>query len=258
MVKVSFKYFAMQYWWLFLAAIVIPIIGIVGYFLAFCGALHDKSIWATIVMGCISYIGTVAWGIFIYYDGWLRQKEQEYRDFPRIKLYCISKSKDQTVFEFDDIDGIQLEEKIFADQFFFMKYRLENIGSHTLFNFHSIFIAVFFNGPGYIKQHSDFFHMTMANIASFRESMDLYAGVLKQFVGNDPKTINHSIGYLFSFQDDMMKRYYCSCEVNITDGKNRFLNKVRIFTDKEYNEIISKYQKVYGKDQYPYSEIFGI
>ncbi len=259
MEKATCKHFFKQYKWLFVIALAIPVVGIVGYCVVFRERALDESVWATIVMGFISYIGTIAWGVFIYYDGWRRQKEQEYRDFPRIKAGCVPKDKEQAVYTYEDICGrpITQAEKT-TELFFYLKFRIHNMGNHALFNFRPKLVLVYVNHGGDAEQKPRHFVDLSAEIISFRESSDLYVGVLKDAVGWDAKNINTSITYVFSFQDDLMNVYYCRCVMPIYNGKKEFLDNVYVYTEKEYNELMAKYERIKDSCQFPYSQIFGI
>lgn len=259
MQQASFNCFFKQYKWLFGIASAIPTIGIAEYCLAFWNRAFDENIWATIVTSCISYIGTVAWGIFIYYDGWRRQKEQEYRDFPRIKAGCVPKNKDQAVYTYEEVCGrpITQAEKT-TELFFYLKFRVYNMGNHALFNFRPKLILVYVNYKGDAEQKPQHFVNLTKEIISFRESSDLFIGVMKDAIGWDPQTINTTVTYVFSFQDDLMKIYYCRCVIPIYGGKKQFQDDLHIYTEKEYNALMARYEQIKDSCQFPYSQIFGL
>ena len=95
--NISFKYFAKHHSWLFLVVVLMPIL-CVGIYCALFWKCIDESIVATIVMGIISYIGTVAWGIFIYYKSWVDKEIQEYKNRPIIESKVLLSSKGSQSF----------------------------------------------------------------------------------------------------------------------------------------------------------------
>lgn len=56
--------------------------------MAVCNSCLDETIWATIISGIISYIGTIAWGVFIFYDSWQRRIEQDYKSRPIVRIHA--------------------------------------------------------------------------------------------------------------------------------------------------------------------------
>ena len=67
-------------------AVLVPLFLIGGYSIAYRRSSLDEAIWATIISGLVSYIGTIAWGVFIFYESWQRRVEQEYKERPILEV----------------------------------------------------------------------------------------------------------------------------------------------------------------------------
>lgn len=85
---ISFKRFSKEYWCLFLIALFVPLFSIGGYCFIYRKSCLDETIWATIISGVVSYVGTIAWGIFIFYDSWQRRIEQDYKNRPIVRIHA--------------------------------------------------------------------------------------------------------------------------------------------------------------------------
>lgn len=258
--NISFKYFFRQYWWLFVLAMLIPVVCVLTFCFVYGESRFDKTIWATIISGGISYVGTIAWGMFIYYDSWQRRKEQEYRDKPRIRVGCINKDTEQAAFTYEDICGRPLNQNERTnDIFFYFKVRLVNNGNHTIFDIKPCLVLVYFRhlGGDVEQEHGHYLDLSR-EIVSFKESCDLYVGVSKFLVGADAKIIETTITYVFRFQDDLMNTYYCRSVIPITRGKRQFTGEFYLYAEEEYNELMRRYEQIKDTCQCPYSRIFGI
>lgn len=80
----SFGKFLKEYWFLFAAILVLPFFIVTLYYMIFGGGIPDKAISATFFSCIISYIGTIAWGVFIFFDSWQRNVELEYKNRPLV------------------------------------------------------------------------------------------------------------------------------------------------------------------------------
>lgn len=240
MEEISFKYFAKHHLWLLLAVILIPILGI-GIYCGLYWQCIDESIVATIVMGVISYVGTIAWGLFIYYNSWSSEQLQKYRDRPRIRVGCVVKENGLPLYTYEEIVGHPLgSNDRYADQFVFLKVRIVNEGNHAIFNVKSEQIFVQVGQRADIKQNTNMnINMNSFNVIAFKEHFEYYVGVLKQVVGDDLEKVNNFITYVLRFQDDLLNIYYCELKVWIKDGKKRFPNTFNLYTESEY-EVIKK------------------
>lgn len=69
-VSYIFKNFFKKYWWLILILILIPIIAIVSFCIAFRKELHEISAWASMIAGIATYIGTIILSLFVFYNSW--------------------------------------------------------------------------------------------------------------------------------------------------------------------------------------------
>ena len=82
----SFKDFLKEYLWLFIIITGLPCLLTVCYLIIFYDNVIGKDIWTKIVTSIISYAGTIGWGIFIFHNSWLKNKEEDLRNRPRISI----------------------------------------------------------------------------------------------------------------------------------------------------------------------------
>ena len=239
MKEITFKYFAKHHLWLLLAVILIPVLGI-GIYCGLFWKCIDESIVATIVMGAISYIGTVAWGLFIYYNSWSNEQLQKYRDRPRIRVGCVAKDNGLSLYTYDEATNKPLvPNDMFAEQFFFLKLRIVNEGNHSIFNFKSENVLVQVDEQANVQQNMNMnINISSSDVVAFKDVYEYYIGILKENVGEDISAANNFITYVFSFQDDLLNIYYCVLKVWIRNGKRMFPNKTyTVYTENEYKEI---------------------
>ena len=71
---------------MFITVATFSILIVACYFIVFFNSEIDKDIWASILTCVISYVGTIGWGIFIFHDSWLRNKEEERKNRPRLSM----------------------------------------------------------------------------------------------------------------------------------------------------------------------------
>lgn len=238
MKEISFKYFAKHHLWLLLVVTLIPILGI-GIYCALFWKCIDESIVATIVMGVISYIGTVAWGLFIYYNSWSSEQLQMYRDRPRLRVGCIRNQNELSLYTGEEVMGKPLEgNDKYADNFVFLKIRITNNGNHTIFNVKPINVLVQIGQEANRPQGINAFINTQtASVFAFKDQCEYYVGLCKTIVGDGLEKVNNYVSHIFSFQDDLLNIYYGEMQVWIRDGKQMFPASLNIYTDSEYQKI---------------------
>lgn len=122
----SFKDFLKEYRWLIIIITGLPLLLTVCYLIIFYDNVIGKDIWAEIITSIISYAGTIGWGIFIFHNSWLKSKEEDRRNRPRISINYhydkfVKKNRDghQCLFSYERIEkelkGKFNEIKIFDD-----------------------------------------------------------------------------------------------------------------------------------------------
>ena len=238
MKEITFKYFAKHHLWLLLAVILIPVLGI-GIYCGLFWRCIDESIVATIVMGVISYIGTVAWGLFIYYNSWSNEQLQKYRDMPRLRIGCVEKENRWSLYTYEEVvNRPLLPNDRFAEQFLFLKIRIINEGNHTIFNISPEDVLVQVGQEAGIPQNIKCFDSSgSSNVISFKEQHECYVGILKEVIGDNLEEVSNFITYSFRFQDDLLNIYYCEVNVWIHKGMRRFPCSPKIYTDSEYQKV---------------------
>lgn len=238
MKEITFKYFAKHHLWLLLAVILIPVLGI-GIYCGLFWRCIDESIVATIVMGVISYIGTVAWGLFIYYNSWSNEQLQKYRDRPRLRVGCIRNQNELSLYTGEEVIGKPLKgNDKYADNFVFLKIRITNNGNHAIFNVKPINVLLQIGQEANMPQGINAFINTQtASVFAFKDQCEYYVGLYKTIVGDDLENVNNYVSHIFSFQDDLLNIYYCEMQVWIKGGKQMFPANLNIYTDSEYQKI---------------------
>lgn len=94
------KDFSGQYWKLLIAIALLPIIAIISYLLIFTIDGKENDFWLTIISCIIPYLGTMGWGIFIFYHTWRHDKEEELRSIPKISIS----------YDYDEVSPIHFDE----------------------------------------------------------------------------------------------------------------------------------------------------
>ena len=238
MKEITFKYFAKHHLWLLLAVILIPVLGI-GIYCGLFWRCIDESIVATIVMGVISYIGTVAWGLFIYYNSWSNEQLQKYRDKPRLRVGCVEKDNRLPLYTYEEVvnRSIQPNDR-FADMFVYLKVRVINEGNHSIFSISPEDVLVQVGQEAGIPQNIKCFDCSnSSNVITFKEQHTCYVGVLKEVIGDKLDEASNYITYSFRFQDDLLNIYYCEVNVWIHKGVIRIPCSSKLYTDSEYQKI---------------------
>lgn len=230
--NITFKDFAKQYKWLFIIAIVFPIISILNYFIAFSNEYIGKEIWATIMCCIISYVGTIAWGVFIFYHSWLKEKDIEKRETPRISIdnlfdkYKLKNenwhqcfftyerlkecSNDIKMCEFKSGDGLHSDN----DDYGYLGIGLNNLGSHLIHDimFTKIYVANRLSANRNDveiteqKERVMLFPNDNHRTLAFKDRATYFVGVLKRLV-DTRKPMRREVYIIISFTDEFSKDY---------------------------------------------------
>lgn len=109
MKNINFSNFVKKHLWLFIICILLPFLIIIGLLYYFNSYYLEQGTVATIVIGMLTYIGTILWGIFIYYKSWMDKMIQEYRDRPIVDMNVRLSNKvplDYQMYEKTEVDEI--------------------------------------------------------------------------------------------------------------------------------------------------------
>jgi hypothetical protein len=241
----SFKYFAKEYWGLFIAVILFPTILFTVFFIIYQGQEIDKSIFAAFATCIISYVGTIGLSIFIFHDSWLRGKEEEYRNRPRVSINCHYDSYKlkngdghQCFFTYKrikDEPNLKLNEiKIYDDNngdmeetdYDYIGIILENRGSHLVYSNYCRKIYVVNRGEFYDKEETNieeqkgriwFSLKDNPSTLAFKDTAMHFLGIEKTLV--DTKLpIRREIYILLSIEDDYSKEHHYILPIHYCNG----------------------------------------
>ena len=233
--KTSFKDFAKEYWGLFFAVVVIPTSLFSIYFIAYSNHEIDKSISATFLTCIISYIGTIGLSIFIFHNSWLKGKEEEYRNRPRVSIgrhYDCYKLKNgdghQCFFTYERIKedpNLKLDEiKIFDDnddymeetQYDYVGIIIKNHSSHLVYS--NVFRGIYIVDRGEYRNKEEckvqrqkgriwFSLKDNPSTLAFKDTAMHFLGIEKKLV-DTTKPIRREIYILLSIEDDFSKEHH--------------------------------------------------
>lgn len=246
--NLSFKQFYKEYKWLFVIAIMMPVLWLSAYCLIYRDRYLDEGIWATITSSLVAYIGTIAWGIFIFYDSWLRKKEQEYKERPILSIQA--KLSDKVPLDYQMYDKAEVEEIL-----------NRSVGIHGLRQVqeksHSIkYVAVTITNFG-LSLISD---IALLDVYLDKDKESIHQGKYGYLSSLDiPKTLSYkdkwiayvaidetlfyklsegykSISIYFKLKQNMLETYFVVITIH-TCGRGTYSQDVKIYREKEYDEL---------------------
>ena len=216
--KASFKDFAIEHLWLFVLCILLPIAVLELFFHYFNYELEQGSA-ATIVIGVLTYIGTILWGMFIYYKSWLDKKKQEFKDWPKVDIIYIPKTDGKAFYNSGD-DEIQ---KLLGMYSFmsisncFLRVKIINYGIHTIHNIYHTSTTILIDGEEIEESPLNYIDATEGKALGFKETYERYIGVLIKNISNyNTATLN--IKSIFQFTDSLTNTYYLETTISIRQG----------------------------------------
>lgn len=243
--NISFKYFAKHHSWLFLVVVLMPIL-CVGIYCALFWKCIDESIVATIVMGIISYIGTVAWGIFIYYKSWVDKEIQEYKNRPIIESKVLLSSKGSQSFRLYEKSEVEdsLNVRILyhgLEQFnnTNIKYALieiTNYGTTILSNLKIEFVVVKKWKNVKIQEYNNYVNsVDFAKTLLNKDKWELFVAIDESLIETNDKGVPEIIIAL-KFNNNFIDTYYNIITLQIV-GKGSYLAPSVIYTEEDYEKV---------------------
>lgn len=258
------KDFSGQYWKLLMAIALLPIIAIISYLLIFTIDGKENDFWLTIISCIIPYLGTMGWGIFIFYHTWRHDKEEELRSIPKISIS----------YDYDEVSPIHFDEphsclyshtRLIAkkhgnlsmirtfnrkhldeDDCGYLGLSIINLSSRLVY-FGCITDVYVVNrdliGSSNIKvekqsEHIIFFSKESHFTLTYKDRLMLYVGVDKDLADTRSK-ISRDIYVLFSIEDEHSREYIYISFIYYTSGtilmgRNRIVNKneLKILSEK--------------------------
>ena len=248
---ISFRRFSEKYWWLYLIAVLVPFFLIGGYCLVYHKSNLDQTIWATIISSIVSYIGTIAWGVFIFYDSWQRRIEQEYRERPILSVQATL--SDKVPQDYQMYEKQEVEEKLnFKVEIHGLKQAQQK--SHVVKYVH---IAITNYGLSpisdislvdvYLDGNKDYIHQgTYGYISSLgcpitlfcKDKWDAFVAIDETLFYKLPMGMKQ-ISVYFKLKQNTIETYYVVVTIN-TCGRGTYGQSVNVIKETEFDKILSQ------------------
>ena len=218
MMKNSFKNFVVEHLCLFAACILFPIV-VIELFCHFNNYDLEQGTTATIVIGVLTYIGTILWGVFIYYKSWLDKKTQEYRDRPQVDIKYIAKVDGKAFYNSKDeeIKGLLGMFNFMNGNNCFLRVKFVNYGIHTILNIYHISTTILIDGKEIEESTLNYIDATEGKALGFKETYERYIGLK---INNIPNynTATAKVKSVFQFSDSLTNTYNLETTIDIRGG----------------------------------------
>ena len=218
MKNISFKVFFIEHLWLFAVCILLPFV-VVDLFCYFNNYDLEQGTVATIVIGVLTYIGTILWGMFIYYKSWLDKKKQEIRDWPRVDVKYIPKLDGKAFYNSQD-DVIKLHLGYFNFMNInncFLRVQFINYGIHSIHNIYHTSTTILIDDKEIEESTLNYIDATEGKALGFKETYERYIGVLIKNIPNY-NTATVKVKSVFQFSDSLTNTYYLETTISIRQG----------------------------------------
>lgn len=257
----SFKDFATENRWMLTITLAFPIILITCYITIILDCEINTEVWNTILTCFLTYYGTIGWGLFIYHDSWLRSKEEDYRNRPRLSIgyhydrivkknsgghqcfFSYQRIKDMfkgdlcKIRIFEDKDISDMEES----QYGFLGIEFKNYGSHLIYlkAFTSVYVVnrEMDENIEIMKQEGTFLLSLKNNpyTLAFNDTTMYLLGIEKELV-DTTKSIRRDICITLSIEDEFSKEHYYFLPIYYNNGSIMFGCRKEM-NIKEFNKI---------------------
>lgn len=216
--KASFKDFAIEHLWLFVLCILLPIAVLELFFHYFNYELEQGSA-ATVVIGVLTYIGTILWGMFIYYKSWLDKKKQEFRDWPKVDIKYIPKTDGKAFYNSgdDEIQELLGMYSFMSISNCFLRVKIINYGIHTIHNIYHTSTTILIDDEEIEESTLNYIDATEGKALGFKEAYERYIGIKNSNLPID-KPITLKIKSVFQFNDSLTNTYNLETTMDIQDG----------------------------------------
>ena len=217
--KSSFKDFVIEHLWLFAVCILFPVV-VIDLFCYFNNYDLEQGTVATIVIGVLTYIGTILWGMFIYYKSWLDKKKQEIRDWPRVDIKYIPKKNGKAFYNSQDaeIKALLSMYSFMNIHNCFLRIKFINYGKYTtIHNIYHTSTTIIIDGKEINESILNFIDATEGKALDFKETYERYIGVLIKNIPNY-NTATVKVKSVFQFSDSLTNTYYLETTISIRQG----------------------------------------
>ena len=231
-------------------AVLVPLFLIGGYSIAYRRSSLDEAIWATIISGLVSYIGTIAWGVFIFYESWQRRVEQEYKERPILEVNAKLSDKSPRyyqMYEKSEVEEIlsrqvsicglkQVHEKSHK-----VKYVCVSITNYglSLISDMSLFDVYLDDGKCYIHQGKYGYIAPLDNPKTllYKDKWVVYVAI-DETLFNTLHKGDKQISIVFKLKHNSISLYYVGVAIN-TCGQGTYSQSCEIYNEREYTKLTS-------------------
>ena len=246
--KISFWNFIKKHCWLFAICAILPIIAIVivfQYCIYYKCSIEQSSI-ATIVIGALTYIGTILWGIFIYYKSWVDKEIQEYKNRPIIESKVLLSSKGSQSFrlyeksEVEDSLNVSIMyhglEQFNNTNIKYALIEITNYGTTILSNLKIEFVVVKKWKNVKIQEYNNYVNsVDFAKTLLNKDKWELFVAIDESLIETNDKGVPEIIIAL-KFNNNFIDTYYNIITLQIV-GKGSYLAPSVIYTEEDYEKV---------------------
>lgn len=219
-----------------------PIVPI-GVYILFYKIENPGDFWLTIISCLISYVGSIGWGMFIFYESWRRDKREEIRNMPKISFSYMNdvvRINEQSIahecfFSYDRVKkiiksgfiGIVLYGDVHLEDSGcgYMGLRITNLGTHLIYlrGVQKVYVV---NGESNHRSGLEVMEQTEmvyyeskreTNTLSYRDTVDYYIGVDKILVDTS-QLVNRDVYFQISVEDEFYTVYNYLVRINYNRG----------------------------------------
>ena len=245
--KISFWNFIKKHCWLFAICAILPIIAIVivfQYCIYYKCSIEQSSI-ATIVIGALTYIGTILWGIFIYYKSWVDKEIQEYKNRPIIESKVLLSSKGSQSFRLyekseveDSLNGSIMYHGLEQFNNTNIKYALIKITNYGISRLSDICIEnVIIRRNCKIRHQESNSYIVSRNFPktlSYKDNWELFVAIDESLIDTNENGIPEIIITL-RFNNNFVDTYYNIVILQIVDNGS-YGQRSDIYNEEGYNK----------------------
>lgn len=247
---ISFSKFFKEYKRLFIVAVIFPILWLCTYCFIYRNQDLDETVWATITSALITYIGTIAWGVFIFYESWQRRVEQEYKERPILEVNAKLSDKSPRyyqMYEKSEVEEIlsrqvsicglkQVHEKSHK-----VKYVCVSITNYglSLISDMSLFDVYLDDGKCYIHQGKYGYIAPLDNPKTllYKDKWVVYVAI-DETLFNTLHKGDKQISIVFKLKHNSISLYYVGVAIN-TCGQGTYSQSCEIYNEREYTKLTS-------------------
>lgn len=244
--KASFKDFFIEHLWLFVVCVLLPIV-VVDLFCYFQNYDLEQGSVATIVIGVITYIGTILWGMFIYYKSWVDKKIQIYKDRPLVDIsvrLSHRNSPNIQMYEKKEVEELLNNELVYVgtQKTEMCKYILVTITNYgaSLLSDITLCNVILTKGFKVIKPANNGY-ISSANppkTIMYKDKWEMYVAVDKSKF-NELGEGNKNVVIILQFKQNITNIFYAIVTVSII-GSDAYGMLDEIYTDCDYAKECTK------------------